>query len=324
MSDHLRCHTSIINESSKVTAISCKPNNHVVASVALFCKSYSRDVHRAKRLVDSIEAYNSDHIPFFLGVPQQDLPLFRNVVGSMRCEWVTDEDICTANPKATVARLRGMDGRIAQQVIKSEFWRLIACNAYLALDSDAYFIKDFRESDFLHPDGHPYTVLHQGKEYLQTAINRNRVATFEYFLRESEAMKLEFGRTGPNYDFGPAPLLWSPAVWRSLDEYHLSPKGEMLWDAIARIPSEIRWYGEALLAFKAIPLAPIDPLFRVYHHDWQYFTLRGQGENEQNLCSQYLGVIYQSNWDKRLDPASARKPLASRLWKNLKGLRHRF
>ena len=295
-----------------------------VPDIALFCKTYARDVLRAKRLIDSIERHNADQIPAFLSVPAKDLALFRNTVGNGRCAWLTDEDICTSNPKASVERLRVMEGRLAQQVIKSEFWRLIPCNAYLALDADAFFLKNFGKSDFLHPEGHPYTVLHQSRELLQGATNRNKGQLVADFQRESAIMKAEFGRVGPDYDFGPAPLLWSPAVWRSLDERHLAPRNENLWDAITRIPCEIRWYGEALLAFKAIPLAPVEPLFRVYHHDWQYFSQRSQGENEAKLSSQFLGVIYQSNWDSRLEPASAGKPLASRIWKNLKSMRHRF
>ena len=43
------------------------------------------------------------------------------------------------------------------------------------------------------------------------------------------------------------------------------------------VPSELRWYGESLLAFRSIPLAPIEPLFRVYHHDWHFNALRRLG-----------------------------------------------
>jgi hypothetical protein len=99
---------------------------------------------------------------------------------------------------------------------------------------------------------------------------------------------------------------WSARVWNDLHERHLAPRGQTLWDAIDQMPSELRWYGESLLAFGSIPLAPIEPLFRVYHHDWHHDALRRLGETERNLAERYIGAVYQSNWQYEWDEAGAR------------------
>jgi hypothetical protein len=72
-------------------------------------------------------------------------------------------------------------------------------------------------------------------------------------------------------------------------------------DALKRHPWEMRWYGEALLAYRGIPLLPIEPLFRCYHYEEQYFFCKRRGETEETIAQDYLGVCRQSAWDKDLD-----------------------
>jgi hypothetical protein len=138
-----------------------------------------------------------------------------------------------------------------------------------------------------------------------------------HFLSDSRQLKEEFGREGPDYDFGPPPMIWSAKVWESLYLEHLEPKGERLWAAIARIPSEIRWYGEALLKFQAIPLHPIQPLFTFYHYEWQYQHALKRNEAIPS-DEAILGVVMQSYWDESLRPQFAKKSLLSRTWKKIK------
>ena len=110
-----------------------------------------------------------------------------------------------------------------------------------------------------------------------------------------------FERSGRLWDFGPIPVVWSAHVRRDLDEKYLKPRGQNFVDAIRLHPSELRWYGEALLAFRSIPLIPVEPLFRCYHYEEQYYFWRRAGETDEKLSRHYLGMVLQSNWDKRLD-----------------------
>jgi len=286
--------------------------------IVLYCKSYNRDVLRAKRLVDSIEKFNIEKLKLYLSVPEEDLQLFLNMVGSDRCNWITDEEIVSSNPDANVERMYRTPGGISQQVVKSEFWRLGIAENYLCLDSDSMFIKKFGEKDFVALDRVPFTVCHQSKELLQIAENKNRHQIVEGYISDSERAKAIYNRVGPNYDFGPPPMIWSSKVWRDLSDKYLAPKGMTLWDAVESFPAEIRWYGEALLKYKSIPLYPIEPLFRFYHYDWQYYSLKQQGETIERLRDQYFGVVLQSNWEYELDYGSKQKSVLSRVTRNLK------
>jgi hypothetical protein len=173
------------------------------------------------------------------------------------------------------------------------------------------FLRSFGKEDFFTADGHAYTPMHESKDYRQMALARGHAKVDDDFRSGCAELKAVFGRAGPDYDFGPLPTLWSAQVWKDLDERMLAPQGQTLWDAIERIPSEIRWYGESLLAWSGVPLAPIEPLFRVYHHDWHYHALRRQGETEATLARHFLGVVYQSNWEFELDEPGRRSGASS-------------
>lgn len=270
----------------------------------LFCKSYSGDLLRVKNLWDSIQKFNQDEIPFYISVPEKDLSQFQLLIddGSRKINWVTDEEIVLSNPSVSIDYYRQWDGRLSQQVVKSEFWRLFDMPInYLCLDSESIFIKDFYIKDFLSSDGFPYTVLHQNKELLQLSVNKRKFKVVKNFERESISMKEVFDRVGPNYDFGPTPVIWSSKVWFDLSSKFFEPNGITIWDAISSRPSELRWYGEAALHFLSIPIYPIEPIFKVYHYDWQYFFCRRSGEELESLKENYLGFLRQSNWEYELD-----------------------
>jgi len=292
-----------------------------MSDFAIVCKSFRRDVRRVVRLVESAAAHNRDGIPLFVSVPSADAALFRDALPAGAVELVHDEAIVGAHPQASglnlLQRYQSTPGSHAQQVVKSEAWRLLGCGSYLCADSDTVFLRPFSRADFLSPAGHPYTVLHQSREFMQLAIDRGYDKVNENFIAESAQVKDFFGRQGPHHDFGPQPLLWSAKVWSDLHERVFAPRGWTLWDAIDRFPTEIRWYGEALLALRSIPIEPIEPLFRVYHYDWQYDLLKRLGETPERVARQYLGAVYQSNWEIDLDPPGTRT-LASRWVRKIK------
>jgi hypothetical protein len=272
-----------------------------MATVALFCKSYREDVLRARRLAESVARFGEALRPLYLSVPESDLDLFRETCAGMPVELLADEAIVGCNPRLDHAAYGKLPGRISQQIVKAEFWRTGLVDTYVCLDSDCYFLRPFGEEDFVSPDGTPYTVMHEAKELLQFAelagmpkIARNRE-------RECGEIRQQFGRSGRCWEFGPVPVVWSGRVWNDLDERHLRPRGMTIVDAINAHPGELRWYGEALLAFRSIPILPVEPLFRCYHYEEQYYFWKRRGETEEIIARNYLGVCMQSNWDKELD-----------------------
>jgi len=286
--------------------------------LVLYCKSYRNDFLRLKRLLFSIERFNSEKLPFYISTSRADKAELVQTIGNAGYLWVADEDIVAANPRASFEKYQSMPGGLSQAILKSEFWRLGLAENYLCLDSDCVFIRPFGRADFMTEDSIPFTVLHQNKEYFQLAVNRGEQKTIQNLRAEAQRVQSLFGRIGPEFYCAPAPFIWSAKVWESLDREYLQPKGITLWDMVTAEYPETLIYGEALLSYRAIPLIAIEPLFRVYHYDWQYFLMRRLGEAEEKLKSNYLGVLYQSNWDSALSSGEKRKSLPSRLLKKIK------
>ncbi|APC05263.1 hypothetical protein AOC10_01310 [Polynucleobacter asymbioticus] len=286
--------------------------------LVLYCKSYRNDFLRLKRLLSSIEQFNSEKLPFYISTPRADKSELVQTIGNAGYLWIADEDIVVANPRAPFEKYQSMPGGLSQAIVKSEFWRLGLAENYLCLDSDCVFIRSFGTADFMMEVGVPFTVLHQNKEYFQLAVNRGEQKTIQNLRAEAQRVQSLFGRIGPEFYCAPAPFIWSAKVWESLDREYLQPKGITLWDMVTPEYPETLIYGEALLSYRAIPLIAIEPLFRVYHYDWQYFLMRRLGEAEVKLKSNYLGVLYQSNWDSALSSGEKRKSLPSRILKKVK------
>lgn len=286
--------------------------------LALYCKSYSTDLRRVVRLMQSIERFNQTRIPIYVSVPEAELALFHEHLGTTSAQLVSDESILRASPRLNLAQVASMRGAVAQQVVKSEFWRLGLSDAYVCLDSDAVFIRPFSSDDFLAPDGYPYTVLDEAHDLLESAMQRGRARIVEDFVREAASMQQTFGRHGRRYSFGPFPLVWHRKVWESLDSNYLRPRAMSFADAIAQTPIESRWYGESLLAYQAIPLHPCQALFKVYHYAWQLDQDRRQGITQEQLATLYCGVIYQSAWEREMDWPSEGGNLLSRAGRQLR------
>lgn len=284
----------------------------------LYCKSYSKDFLRLSLLLQSIEQYNLEQIPFYISTPGSEKSVLEEVLGTKGYIWVADEDIILANPKADLSQYRAMPGGLSQQIIKAEFWRLGLATNYLCLDSDSKFIRNFRYSDFITDDRVPYTVLHQNKELFQMADNRNHLKVERDLKREAERVRGLFGRLGPNFYGAPSPFNWSAKVWKSLDEEYLQPKEISIWNLITPEFPESLIYCETLLKYRAIPVVAIEPLFRAYHYDWQYFLMKRLGETEEKMARHYLGVIYQSAWEVDNQIGSSDKSLPSRLLRRIK------
>jgi len=286
--------------------------------IVLYCKSYHRDFLRLRRLLESIHQFNTDRIPFYISTPIAERDALCELLGADGYCWVSDESIVAANPNAKIGIETEHSGSLSQQVIKSEFWRLQLARNYVCIDSDSIFIRAFSKHDFLAPDGEPYTVLHQNKDYFQLATDRGHARVEQQLRAEAERVKEQFQRIGPTYYCAPAPFIWSAAVWQALDLEYLLPRGLTLWDFITPTNPESLIYGEALLKYQPIPIRAIEPLFRVYHYDWQYYLLRRLGETPAKVKQNYLGIIYQSNWHAELDYGTPAKSLPSRMLKKIK------
>jgi hypothetical protein len=269
-------------------------------ALSLYCKSFSTDLKRVVRLAKSISQFNLDNLNFIVSVPRQELSLFKEHLQKFDVTLLTDEEIIRAS-KIDPASVLQLPGSISQQIIKSEFWRLGLSDAYLCLDSDSIFIRPFKAAEFIASDGTPYTVMNEAHDLLFAALTKKKFSVIDNFRREATTVQELFERHGKAYSFGPMPMVWHRAVWESLECQYLKPHGLNFADAIKRAPLESRWYGEALFKFKAIPLMPSEPFFKVYHYAWQLDKDRRRHIDQEQLAKIYSGVIYQSSWEREMD-----------------------
>jgi hypothetical protein len=255
--------------------------------LVLYCKSYINDYERFKVLLESINKYNVDNIPFYVSVPTKDVDLFKQLEG---VKVISDESIVNTSSQ----------GWVQQQIVKSRFWTLGICKNYLCLDSDCYFIKPFGFKDFMYDDQTPFTIIHEQKELFSWTVNKTNVLGFDpkdSYMRDRDKIMQIFGRSGKYYDFGPVPVLWSRKVWEDLENNYIKSNNLSFGDLINNSASEFSWYGESLLAFKSIPLYPIEPLFKVFHYAQQIQEYKNQGYTEQMIAQNYYGIIMQSNYN---------------------------
>lgn len=291
-----------------------------MSSLALYCKSYSTDLRRLVRLAESIRQFNGQGFPFYVSVPEKDLPLFREHLSGHDVQLLADSEIVRASPRIDLAEVERLPGNVSQQIVKSEFWRLGLSDVYLCLDSDAVFIRPIDQADFMTADGTPYTMLDEAHDLLEDAMRQGKGRVIADFNREADQVQALFGRVGRRYSFGPFPLVWHRAVWQSLDEKFLKPRGMNFADAIVMAPIESRWYGEALLAYEAVKLLPCQALFKVYHYAWQYDRDKRLGMDESLLSKLFVGAIYQSSWERNMDWPSEGGTVASRVGRRLRRL----
>ena len=285
--------------------------------LAIFCCSYARDVLRAQRMAESVARHNRDGLALYVSAPREDRALFHDKLGALATVIERDE-IVAAHPRMDPARLYALPGIKHQQVIKSDFWRLGLAENTLVLDSDCKFIRDFGRADFLASGSVPYTVMHEGRDVLEFTARHGPRRVRREFLDCREPIMREMGRAGTVHDYGYAPYIWSRHVWRDLDEKHLAPRGETLAEAIDRAPSEFTWYGEALLRFRSIPIHARGEYFRFYHYEHQYWDDRRRGATEESLARDWLGVVYQSNWEAGTGYGPPTKSLPSRVARHMK------
>lgn len=266
-----------------------------MSNVSILCKSYRPDLERAVVMAESVRKFNRDALPLYISVPKCDLEVFKSRIGTSDVIWISDEEIVAANPSIDMDAYLNLPGHISQQIVKAEFWRVNAKESCVCIDSDSRFIRDFFASDFLSPEGYPYTILHEGKPFLQFCLMNGIQETELYSEQMSQDMRDYFGRQGPSYNYNPFPVIWSKKVWLALDA-KLKADGTNILDAIVAHPYESSWYGETLLKYQPIPLLPKEPIFKAYLYLEEYEHDKAMGMNEKILAKFYLGVVYQSNW----------------------------
>ncbi len=263
--------------------------------LVLFCKSYEKDMLRAKRMAQSVELFNVDKLPLYISVPSSDLDLFKANFENIPCHFLTDEEILDNCTKAHGPFPRLFPNYLMQQLVKLEFWRLQKSEHYLWIDSDAYFLRPFQTTDFFFDENTPFLVMHKSVDLREFSKTHNPRIAERLDNRIKKTQQL-FGRRGEPFDFGEAPLLWSNSVLEALSIEFLAPRGMTIYELLFSHPCEMQLYGEFLLASKVQKTIPRKPFFKVFHYAEEFFNAQRMGEAEFTLAKKYMGIVMQSNW----------------------------
>lgn len=264
--------------------------------IILYCKTYRNDINRVANLINSVNQYNVDNIPFYISVPKSDIELFesRNFdnVKFITDEWINSND---------ELYMRGISSRLLAFSTRLNIWMSNLANNYICLDADAFFIRPFYIKDFMYNEDTPYTVMHEQKELFSwTSCNLHLWDNWNpknSFKRNRATIMDIFGRIGKQYDFGPNPIVMNSKVLQDFNTQYLTPNNLSTEDIIQVSSDEYTWYGESLLAFNSIKLMPCEPLFKVFHYAQQYIEYKHRGITQEMISENYMGIIMQSNFN---------------------------
>lgn len=261
---------------------------------------------RARRMAESIMRFNCDNIPLYISVPAKNLPDFENCFSTIPCTFITDEDILevSQNKYGRISEL--FPKHLLQQLVKLEFWRLNLCENYAWIDSDSYFIRNFKSSDFMFSNDTPYTIQDEyntEQELLRMAQAMVPKKTREKRVRQNVALvkmfRGLFNNKGSFYLFsGTMPYIWSVKVLRSLSEDYLESRQQTIFELLCKYPCETQLYGEYLHFSHVIPIHPRPCMFKCFLYLDDFYISQTNGEYEYSLAKDYFGICMQSNWAK--------------------------
>lgn len=264
-----------------------------VTAFGILVKSHAPDHDYVERLLASVDAHNADGIPVHLVVPDDDVDLFRHLAGpgvdllgeQRFAQHLTDHDVAGFPA-----------GYINQEIVKLCFWESGLADNYLCLDSDAEFVRDFHESDFMADATTPYTFLTADAEL---------VAEPDYYAEHwsarterLEAIRSAIGLSTDRILTVHGHAVFSATVLRAFAERFLAPRGWDYVDALAIAPLEPTWYSLWLQHDRTIPIIPREPVIKTFHNPAQYldYVLRGIGTDD--VARGYVGIVLNSNYSR--------------------------
>lgn len=276
--------------------------------LAIVCKTYKGDVKPFKKLFKTLISHNADNIPVLVSVPKSDVPMFLDIVGG-QATILTDESY--AGDYFTKKSHWGLPlGYINQEICKLSFWETKIAENYLFVDSDAYFIRDFKRSDFMADANTPYSVLVMDKD-LNSEVYYKDYGThrLKMISKIFEAVGLDDRR----YLTCHGMTVMNTKVLSDFKKNFME-KRKYSYDKLIEIsPFEYTWYNSWLQKSNVIPVIGVEPFFKTFHMRIEYAMCRLRLVTESDLASQYVGIILNSNWqptgppDKYVNPGEFQK-----------------
>lgn len=259
----------------------------------LLLKSYGAHAREAKRLIDSYRTYAAPHIPMTAVVPADDLSTFRSFTGS-DVQLVPEEEFEQHLVTEPIGALR--PGYVNQEIIKLAFHELGIYRHYFTVDSEAQFLRPLSTSDFLAPDGYPYSILVEDRDL---AVDPEYFSS--YWTERQAAHRRIWETVGV-----PDPVIrtchghttFASPVLESFVTDFLQSQQWGYRDAIALAPYEYTWYNAWLLKSSTIPVHPRDPVIKVFHSESELLTSVARGVTTEDVARGYLGMVINGNFDQ--------------------------
>ena len=268
-------------------------------NLAIYIGTSARDILQYRALINSIKVYNVDNIPVFTCVNDKDYDRFTSEFADSGVTFIKDGDVYNTDNVQNVW--------YKQQLIKMNFWRLGLTKHMIQIDSDSFFIKNFRISDFMVDENTPYTVFHENKELKEffskhNLFEMNQEKDGDYFCGQgfagnSTKIREVFNTSHikAEYDYGHPPCIWSNKVWEMLYTQYVEPNNLTYEKLLEYANSEQQWYGETLIALNLFPIFPRENYFKTFHYQLNQREFLAV-DKLSSLKYNYHGICLQSNW----------------------------
>lgn len=291
---------------------------------AFFCKSFRDDIERFSQLLDTFEQHNPSKLRLVVSVPRADRELFLNRVGSGRAQFVTDEEILGREVSQSW---------LNQQLVKLNAFRIDFADAWLLVNSDAYFIRDISLEDFVRDDGAVAMVASRADHvfddnwdlllnFLQddsviAPLTREELCVFEHtrprgiswwsvlrdavlspsFASRTGRAAEFFGRKGLKYASLPG-AVWTKDCLESLVRDVLEPRRLTFERLLRHSPWEAVWIAEWEL-FRGLPSRYfIHPPLAHLRQDVTIQRAFNEGLTEERLATRYIGIVLAARHQK--------------------------
>ncbi len=257
-------------------------------------KTCKKDFIYVRRLLDSFVKYNSENIHLYLVTEKESFQELKDMVSQTDNEDITvlsDHLFYRYFSQQSIGELSA--GYINQEIVKLAFHKLGLSANYLALDSDAFFIRSFYYKDFMYNEYEPYTVLYEESPfYCDPQYYKN------FSIKKKEWLKnickvLEFDDTKICSCHGFQII--SAAVMEKFEETVLKQNHYTYVDLMKIAPLEFSWYSIFLQKSHAVSIHPCGEIFKTFHTSYDHALSLVKNISIEDYARGYVGIVINSN-----------------------------
>lgn len=262
-------------------------------------KTYQDDVLYVRRLIDSIITYNKDNIPLYVVCPDADVACFQQICRPL-CATILPEPLFSKYLATDFVKLKYENvsirpGYINQEIIKLSFWELGVAENYLCVDSDAEFIRNFYISDFIAPNGVPYTFLTEDRALLLDSYYYT-LCSWETRKKRIDDICRVINYAPPYFETSHGNVTFNATVLEHMYRNFMQKNSLTYIDLLSISPYEFSWYNMWLKKNKIIPVHKREPVILYFHHENQLKNYKSAGVTLSDLARAYVGIVVNSNF----------------------------